>query len=297
MNGLSDFIEFKSYTFDSQDASDSVSGTSLNWPKFQVGRDMVNIVGMRVLSFTCPFSYYIFNSLNNTFILTESVGLVSQVVTIPVGNYTTTTFIVALKTELDAASVLGGNSFVYTVEYSIPQDRYIISKTGAVEFGFTFGNSDDRGETNPRLWMGFNGGSKVSTANVMLADFNQQVTGPDYLYLCSRSHGKLLDFRLPQTFGVNQMGLGVEMEKIIVNGDPKTQINWVDQTGMYYSCDLAHFGEIDLFLQLGNSTQTIDLNGRAFSATIGVLTSRPSSIENQQGTFSQDRITKRVRPN
>src|SRR6476659_1249913 len=105
---------YHEFSFDSLDAvSPANSGYArTDWPMFMMNRPLSNIGAMKILEVQIPFSYYAFNSTNNTFVLNE-IGGGSGLVTIPVGNYTTTTLAAAMGAALTAAG-----SATYTVTYS-----------------------------------------------------------------------------------------------------------------------------------------------------------------------------------
>ena len=295
--GIDDRYEYKEYVFDSLD-SDNVRGGSstTDWPLFTIGVPLPNVVGMKILEVIIPFSYYVINSSNNTFTLTETVGAVSQTVTLAVGNYNSTSILTALNTSLDAASVAGGNSFTYTSSFSTVTNKLSISKTGAGEFAFVFGTSTDTGETNPRLWLGFNAGTSTSSSSLLTASIVLGITGPDYLYINSTSHGQYVSMYLPQTFGVSATGIGNEMAKIPVNVNPGGVITWTDPCPeLWYKVDLASFGTIDFYLQMGNTTvKPLSLNGRPFQIKLGLLLAVNDQITIQSGA-THGGVTKRFR--
>lgn len=91
-----------------------------------------------LLSFACPKSYYLFNSTNNTFNLTES-GTVT--VTIPPGNYNAGTLARSLITAITTA----GGLFTYTIgiDQTTGKISFTVSGNGGVQPSFDF--TDDNG--------------------------------------------------------------------------------------------------------------------------------------------------------
>lgn len=155
--GLNDSFQYFELELDSLDANGITPDGAvsyLDWPLFTWGRPLQSIAAMKVLEVQIPFSWYVFNSANNTFTLTESDGGGARTVTIPVGNYNTSSMIAALQTALDAASA---NSHTYTVTFagsslSAPDtEKFTISSDagGANTFTLTFGSSISPGNTNP----------------------------------------------------------------------------------------------------------------------------------------------------
>ena len=135
--GLNPHYKYFEIVLDSLDASvaTSTGNTALDWPTFQLATPVPNLAAVKVLEVQIPFSFYTINSSNNTFTLTDTTPLTNAVITIPVGNYNTTTLISTLTTQLNAA----GSGGVYSVTYSGTTGLFTFVKTGAASFTFTFG--------------------------------------------------------------------------------------------------------------------------------------------------------------
>lgn len=229
--GLNPHYIYHEYELDSLDAVDSydASTASTDWPQFQFITQIPNIAAIKIIECQIPFSFYIFNMNNNTFILTESAGGGPKTVTIPVGNYNSTTLAAALVTALDTASA---NGYTYTVTYSAQTGMFTFSNSsGLGTFSFTFGVAGDPGVTNPRFGLGFGSlGTYTSTASqVLIAPNVAQITGPDYLFVNSRKIGPQMQVQLPS--GALQLGagsLGPQMAKIPINVQPFGVIFWSD---------------------------------------------------------------------
>ena len=92
--GLSSSYEYKELALDSLDADGSyIFGVNkTDWPVFSVAGKgpLEDVVAVKILEAVIPFSWDVFNTVNNTFIVSE-VGMTTTLtfpVTIPVGNYT-----------------------------------------------------------------------------------------------------------------------------------------------------------------------------------------------------------------
>lgn len=117
--GLNDSLEYLEFEFDSYDSDQSVDGAynPLNWPLFYLGRPLTNVAAIKILEVQIPFSYYVINAVNNTFVVYLTWGNYESTnyytVTIPVGNYTSSSFSAAIATALNTAT-----GYTWTVNYS-----------------------------------------------------------------------------------------------------------------------------------------------------------------------------------
>ena len=94
-----------------------------------------------VLSGVFPKSYYAIQKDQDYFFLFEGVGVGnSRVVVIPFGNYTSSSFAIAVVTALNAASVDMGHSWQYTVEEIVETNRwrFKVVGNGGVQPQFAF---------------------------------------------------------------------------------------------------------------------------------------------------------------
>jgi len=296
--GLNEYLEYTEYQLDSQDAIIQLNGTSsLDWPNFQIPNPQQNtIAAIKVLEVSIPFSYYVINSGNNTFLLTDTI-VTDATVTIPVGNYTSTTWIAAL----DAALLVASNTKTWTTTYSSLTGKTTTTSTVANTFTFTFPNTATTkfGVTDPRLWIGFNAGANASVSNVMTSPNVLSITGPQYLYVNSSSIGGLVECLLPSTsVAQSNGGYGPQIARIPVNVNPGGTIQWQDPDPLKWF-DLENalvFTNIDIYLTMGNSsTKPLALNGLPFSIKLGVLYNAASrgQIEGYEG----GRVVKRIKKN
>ena len=296
--GLNEYLEYTEYQLDSQDATIQLGGTSiLNWPNFQIPNPQQNtIAAVKVLEASIPFSYYVINSGNNTFLLTDTV-VTNATVTIPVGNYTSTTWIAAL----DAALLAASGTRTWTTTYSTLTGKTTTTSTVANTFTLTFGAAGNNGVTNPRLWIGFNAGANTSGTNVLTSPNALSITGPQYLYVNSSSMGGLVECLLPATsVAQSNGGYGPQISRIPVNVNPGGTIQWQDPDPLkWFDVENALvFTNIDLYLTMGNSpTKPLDLNGLPFSIKLGVLYNATSRGQIQGGTYEQGRVKKRIKKN
>lgn len=276
--GLSDALFYNEWHVDSFERT---IGT-VNEPIFIFQRDIHEVQGLKVIAAEIPFSYYVFNSTNNTFILTEITppgAGVPLTVTMNVGNYTSTTLAIELERALEAAGVLD-----YTVTFDSATLKYTISTTGGEDFSLTFGSSTDLGITNPRLWLGFPAGVSTSTAGVLVAPNAAHVSGPDYLLLCSKRLGLLTN----ETFKRGALAQsGPILAKIPVNVNPGGIILYTDpDIEKYFDVDATVISDVDFFIAWGTADgglQLLDFNGLSFSLKVVFLTADNATVKRSAG--------------
>lgn len=274
-----------------------------NWPAFAIGgkKPLTSIAAIKILEVQIPFSWYVFNARNNTFILLE--GVTPFTITIPVGNYTSTSLATLLGTLLTAA---GGS---YNVTYSDVTQKFSFYNQVAAStpFSFQFGvDTNDDGLTNPRRYLGFPGGVTVSQdfipggpgaskGNVLTCPFAVNISGPNYLYVNSQAVGVLADIYLPQVSGGGGNS-GPQLAKVPVNQNSGGVISWADPDPQkWYNLEgLDYLVDIDFFLTLGTDPAVLDLNGQGFSVKLGVLERITSTTFDSGGTV-ENRAVKRIR--
>lgn len=309
--GLSDQYEYFEMQFDSLDTKNTPDGRAetTDWPLFYLGRPLTEVAGIKIIETQIPFSYYVFNSLNNTFLLYVEGICLNAVVTIPVGNYSATTIVTMLKTQLDAALLSQGSPtpFRFTVTLSgatsSPQTGKItisLNSSSNIAMILGFGVTGDPGNYNPRLYLGFNAGGNVATyvpgtGMVLEAPNVNLISGPNYLYINSRKIGQLVNTYLPA--GAANLGngnSGPQLAKIPVNVQPGGIIFWSDpDPEKYFDLEnLVNFADVDFYLSLGNTSTQIplQLNGLSFSIKMGILVNKTVRNELQGGTAAANRV-------
>lgn len=306
--GLNDSLKYTEFEFDSNSTAQSLNNQyfTTDWPLFLMGKPLNNIAALKLIEAQIPFSYYVFNSFNNTFQLTESLGGGPTTVTIPPGNYNSATIIAALTTALNNASA---NLKTYTVTYSQSAQQLTITNNagGTSTFTLTFGtNLYDPGWNNPRLWLGFSGGDNISTtAQRLVAPSVIQLTGYNYAYVNSISLGAMVKLYLPANFGGQygnsggQLGAdGPQMSKVPITSQPGGVTYWQDPCPLMWF-DLENWtsmAQIDFYLTLGDNPQVVALNGNSFSLKLGILTNESSHNDYLGGGKSNARVQTRQGP-
>lgn len=273
--GLSSSLRYFEYEFDSQDAIKgySASETVLDWPNFQIERPLSNIAGLKILEVQIPFSFYVINEYNNKFTLTSTSGTFT--VTIPEGNYESSTLIDATQAAMFSVDPLGA----YVIKYDQTIGKFTFYSP--ILFSLTFGTANDSGDDNPAFIYGFHPGT-TPTGLVLQAPRVAAITGPMYLYVCSEALGTLCQLYLPQTSDLSQGGLGPELSKIPVNVNPWCIIHWQDPDPEKYFdvASLFSLQSLDLYLTLGkNPRKPLRLNGLSFSVKLGILVNQDSRTD------------------
>lgn len=297
--GLDENFTYAEFYFDSLDTSQSLvsNSSTRDWPLFLLTKPLYNVAAVKILEVQIPFTWYVFNSFNNTFTLTEIIGAPATV-TLPIGNYSTTSLIPILQTALNTASP---NGYTYTVTFSGSSSsqpntgKFTFTSSAGTLFTFQFAGTE--GYVDPAMYLGFRGPLPFnSTAGgVLVAPNVANVTGPNYVYVQSRKLGSLCDSFLP--VGSDKTGGGVtgsEVAKIPVNVQPGGIIYWQDPApDMWFDLEnLANFADVDFYLSLGNNSpqQPLQLNGSPFSLKLGVLKTKQSQTISRTGLAHQRRV-------
>lgn len=307
--GLNDDYRYFEISLDSLDATSSTQAgiASTDWPWFEVAGKgpLQDVAAIKILEVQVPFSWYVFNSVNHTFLL-RIASLPDQVVSIPVGNYTAASLAPVLTDAINAAA---GGVF-YAVTYSVVRKKFLFTKTGGpgTEFTFVFGApagipgvQPNSGNRNPRLWLGFPPGNTTSVGGIMEAPNSDLVSGPNYLYVNSNRIGSDVDMYLPQgAFNLGGGKAGPQLCKVAVDVNPGGIVTWKDPDPQkWFTFDqLQTLNSFDFYLSLGNTTSELPLklNGLGFSLKIGVLRMIRNSLERVSATAQNGRISQREGP-
>lgn len=242
-----------------------------------------NIAAVKIIEAQIPFSWYVFNEKNTSqntngtqWTLVETGGAQSGASLFPKinpGNYAGGTELAAeLQTALNAVS----SNYVVTYNAQLMKLLFTTTKAGVTSFAFTFGAPTNSGNFNPRLYMGFPGGTTFSTSTLMISPNVVLVSGPNYLYVNSSRFGQLTNLYLPQgAFNLGGGNAGPQMAKIPVNVTSGNVIYWQDPDPQKWFDveNLPLLNQLDFYLTLGNTTtQTpLQLNGLSFSLKLAVL--------------------------
>jgi len=280
---------------------------------FQIGgkRPLQNIAAVKILEAQIPFSYYVFSSKNNTFILAEN-GETQASITIPVGNYTISELETVLAGLLTAASV-GRNGSTYTVSYSSVTQKMTIWNNRLTTDGFsvimgTAGDTDGD-QNSPAQALGFPVGTTLTSGfssvlvganrgDFIVSPFAIMLTGANYLYINSRRLGPLIDLYLPKgAINLGNGNAGPQIAKIPVDRQPGDVMFWQDpDTEKWFDLEnLPNLTEVDFYITLGNTNHVLDFNGQPFSLKLGVIENLLTKTELSSGTSQNAHVVKRMR--
>lgn len=310
--GLNDSLKYYEYQLDSLDATSSNSEgvAKTDWPLFLLGgkQPLTNIAAFKIIEVQIPFSWYVFNdqntkpNANNTqWTLVENTLLGPGAPLYPeleIGNYAGGS---AVATALQAALNGVSSGYLVTFNSQLQKFLFVCVKPLVTSFSFTFGAPTNSGNFNPRLYIGFPGGTTTSTGLSMQSPNVVLLSGPNYIYVNSTAIGQLTNLYLPQG-AVNLGGgnSGPQMAKIPVNVSSGNVIFWQDPDPQKWFDveNLPLLNQIDFYLTLGNTTTQIPLrlNGLSFSLKLAVLQNQFTHNDLGGGMAHQDRVVKRMRP-
>lgn len=292
---ISQNYDYTEISLDSEDFDrPQISGISeLNWPLFNIGgmQTLRKVVAMKIISAEIPFSYYVFNTLNNVFTLDESSDG-TRLITITPGNYTSSQMVTELNNQFAAGIVTA----VYTVAYSSITNKFTVTSDGGggnASFTLNFGTTGGTTNTEPHWFLGFNSGVNASTLLVLESPNVILLSGPNYIYVNSQTQGQLTNNLLPT--GAENLGggnRGPQMAKIPVTSGPGSIIFYNDPAPEYWfnvgMIDVMQ--HIDFYLTLGNFKGVIDLNGLAFQLKLGILQQKKSIDTSSMGGVGRQRV-------
>lgn len=236
-------------------SNERISGTNTNFncSKLKLNNQpythcCVKQVGIPKVFPNIPTSY-------NTFTLKE--GAVSRTITLEVGYYNKNTMIAVLPTLLNAASVLNGNSWVYTMSYR--------TALQVQDFKFTFSVSGNGGSqpsfifTNSQVWLqlGFNVGTSVFVADSLTSTNIINFNPTSKLYIKSDLTGSSTYNILQEILSADLVGFG-------------SSIFYQNQGNLYLeSKQLVGNGKDSFNIQLINeNNQLVDLQGQDWSFSV-----------------------------
>ncbi len=326
--GLNDSLSYNELVLDSTTCLNSFQSTSSSsdWPLFNIDQ-IPDVAAIKVLEVQLPFSFYVITELNNTFYLRENgeTNTAWSKVIMQTGNYTIDLLKISLQDSLISAS-LNGKS--YTVDYSqdvmklkitsssssnsfslsmksttLPElvyDSVISTETRRAKgFGFNpYRTSTTQEINNPGLWFGFESSATYTSttgANPFLVSPNVfNVSGPDYVYVCSRSLGPFFKLYLPDQQGGGSDGPQIAKIPVLVNtGDI---IFWQDPDPQKYFACTTLANSFDIYCSLGANSEFVPLefNGLGFSIKLGILTSDTTHSTNLGGGVGNNRVVNRT---
>lgn len=282
MEAFNDEYKYNEVIADSRLAlrAGSSATNSLNNPVFDLD-DVKNIVGFKIIEAEIPFTFYVLNSLNNTFVLKEYLQT-SVTIVLPTGNWTVSEMLGVngvLAKALTAASL---SLWIYTVELDPGQGKFIIYNQNTIvnpvptNAAFTL---DFGGGLGPDELLGFSKQSWTSSVFSLVkgyglrAPFTFNLTGPSYLNINSIKFGSLVSLNFPGKSGP-------AISRLQFSSLPGQVNFWRDpDVAHYFNLEqLRSLDEFDLYLTFGSSETPIDLNGQSWSCKIALFTISPDHL-------------------
>jgi hypothetical protein len=255
-------MEYIEIYVDSRDAVQTSPPTLItDWPSFRFDTPVSDIAQMKVLEAEIPFSYYTINQNNNSFTLSESL-IGSTTVTIPEGNYNSTTITSTLSTLLSGASLAART---YSCSYSNTTGKLaIVASSGPFVLQLP--------STSLQIVLGLNA-YNTSTGPTLLFPNVAQLTGENYLYLNSDKLGSIFQTYLPTTAQQFPPSKGPQISRIPVDVNPGEVIYYSDPAPekWFDTQNLFKLQNFDLYFTLGSSNQKVSFNGQGFSIKLGLL--------------------------
>jgi len=289
--GVNDIYEYKEIQLDTM-RCDVGNGDNATW---NLKTPINDVVGVKLVSATIPFSYYSITDHNggafygNSWVLTDNTGAGpnalatslgfaagnSVSLSISPGNYTPTTMAAALALALTNSSV--GGWAIYTVSYSSTTGKFAVTST-RVEF-WSLSCYDNAGwgveAATPMLALGLAAGVNTASTNPWIFPNVANLTGPNVINICG-SIGGLVNKAINLNGSSNQGNLST-FAQVPVNCNPGGYIEYTDPNSEYYfSVGGGYIQSINMFTTFGNIKKPvwIGYNGAGFNVTLGVLSRR-----------------------
>jgi len=308
--GINDIFEYSTIFLDSAEYEQG----SRNRPNFQLRTPISNVVGIKIISATIPFSWYTVHAINKTFTVimknTTSGVYTTSTITLTEGSYTASEMATELQTKINTA--LGGTAMVVTTS----------STTGKFTFTYTFtapnhfwGLWFSKYTTSPARILGMMGtaikndtyatgketdatyinlASIVSTTDVLTSPYVADLMDYQYIMLNGNLGGRLNQYL--RTNGASTPD-PVVIAKIPVAGNRFQLIQYTDDDpNYYYEFGNQTLSNLEFFFSTGYGEDIIDFNGLAFQIKLGVLTEKlQRTLESSRNESSSSSLTKRQR--
>ena len=297
--------------------------SALDTPVFELGRDLQNVVGFKIIETNIPSSYFIvsdardpvsgwlYNRIFFLFIL-SGVELGNIAVDIEANrSYTAQQLQAELQTKLNAAFV---NPILYvgtitpTVSYNSNTGKFsiILTPSGVgnnaicritfidPKVGQMIGFIPITAQGNSRVDFNFDVGANYFPCN---SPYLALTSGPNYVQINSLKLCNLLKNYVPE----GPLGTVGQTNTAICQVPITTNFGGVNywqntQQDSFDTQNLFMLDRFDLFLTLGTSKVPLKLNGLSWQCKIRLFLDRNYTANSLQGNIEQNRIIKRIRP-
>lgn len=295
--------EYTEFYLDSGDARTNFGGSevsSLDWPIFRFPRPLDNVAAIKVLEAEIPFTYYVVNSTNNTFTVSNLVPA-SATITIPVANYTAASLATAIalgiqNSTLDGhtytGSILASGKIMIESSSFAANDQFSINFSGfAPASGINYAGATV-GTTYTSTATGAGGRWQLILPYIPI------LGGPNSVYINSQRIGAQLNAFVPN--GPYYSGAQVPIiAKVQVEANPYDVSFWQDSCPEKWFCleNMVNLTELDLYCTNPETGQLLQFNGASFSVKLGIIVRNATHQQNLSGSDMQNRVIKRLRPN
>lgn len=244
---------------DSRDRSYEAHPTSSSF-SVRLPEPVKNVSSAVLVAAEMPLSYYVFSSSRSNTSLKVTAGGATQTVTIPDGNYSTTSMARALKDALDAA--FSTQSLTFTVTFD-PIDLKCSIKPSSGTISIDTTGTTKRTEWGLGYYLGFERNAVTSPAAAAKGVFVASVNPENYLLI----HIDELDGILQN----DMYGTGVGRKafaKVPLNGD-SYQYNYYDKTLTLLEIrpPISKLETLHISLRFHDGT-LVDLNGAEWSMSL-----------------------------
>jgi hypothetical protein len=274
------YIQPQTYYIDS---FDRIAGISSNFSCEPLALNNERFTHCAVKQVSIPKVFPNIPTSYNTFVLIEKA--VSRTITLEVGYYNKNTMISVLPALLNAASVLNGNNWIYTITYRGALEvqnfkfTFNVSGNGAFQPTFSF--------TENQVWiqLGFDVGTHPFIGDTLTSDNIINFNPTSKLYIVSDLVSSSNESILQEVLGVDTVGFGsfifyqnqgnLDLESKVIVGNQKNSFNIrlinengqdVDLQGQNWSFSLIFYSRNDT-----NELMRDELRIKAIDRTISIL--------------------------
>ena len=220
---------------------------SIDRPRWLLDSQLQGIKKVKVGRIAVPFSYYIINSVNDSFSFEEAASGGVVTFSLTNGNYNSTTFPALLKAALDTNSV---NGYTYTVSIVVATNKLLISTTSAFEIDV---------DTSSVI-TGFTVASASATSNT--ADKVVNLSGTNNLYLRSN----LASFLARDSIIFNRSVHNNILAQIPINANSGDIVYQEYESAEYLDISTDIF-DIEFYFTDADDN-VIDFQGKGYSVTL-----------------------------
>jgi hypothetical protein len=238
-----------------------------NQPLIELASSIDDVVGICLVSANVPFTYYVFDSTNNTFVIT--VSGTPYTITIPPQTVNIAELPLVFASAFSAVS--NSTNFQFYVDNTTSQ--LVIYNTAAASFSLDFTAS-----TAAYDFLGFaattyssatvlslggiydnSGIALTSTYTAIVSPFAVNMSGEPQMFLHDRFVGPALNGSI-----ANDTNSADIIGEFRVNTNYQGYITYENPAPVMYQTQIASVKKLHLYLTVGNRTTPLDLEGAKF---------------------------------